>query len=177
VGLGKTVQLAMAALLMAMEEPGGDPILVLAPKPLLQQWQGELMELLHVPSARWTGRAWVDENDVEYPGDGTRSLSSCPRRIGLVSQGLITRGMKEPLTQLLSRRYTCVIVDEAHRARRRNLPKIEAGAEELDVAPEGNNLMGFLFRLGSRTKSLLLATATPVQLHPIEAWDLLRMLS
>ena len=177
VGLGKTVQLAMAALLMAMEEPGGDPILVLAPKPLLQQWQGELMELLHVPSARWTGRAWVDENDVEYPGDGVRSLTSCPRRIGLVSQGLITRGMKEPLAQLLSQRYTCVIVDEAHRARRRNLPKIDAGPEELDVTPEGNNLMDFLFKLGSRTKSLLLATATPVQLHPIEAWDLLRILS
>ncbi|MFN9823094.1 MAG: helicase-related protein, partial [Planctomyces sp.] len=39
------------------------------------------------------------------------------------------------------------------------------------------NLMNFLFRLGQRTKSLLLATATPVQLHPIEAWDLLRILS
>ncbi|MFN9041624.1 MAG: hypothetical protein ACK5YO_35370, partial [Planctomyces sp.] len=75
------------------------------------------------------------------------------------------------------RRYTCVIVDEAHRARRRTLPKIDAAPEDLDVAPEGNNLMNFLVRLGQRTKSLLLATATPVQLHPIEAWDLLRILS
>ena len=49
VGLGKTVQLAMAALLMALDEPDGGPILVLAPKPLLQQWQGELMELLQLP--------------------------------------------------------------------------------------------------------------------------------
>ncbi len=177
VGLGKTVQLAMAALLMAMDDPGGDPILVLAPKPLLQQWQGELMELLHMPSARWTGRAWVDENDVEHPGDGIRSLGNCPRRIGLVSQGLITRGMKEPQAQLLSRRYTCVIVDEAHRARRRDLPRIDAGPDDLDVSPDGNNLMEFLLRMGHRTKSMLLATATPVQLHPIEAWDLLRILS
>lgn len=60
VGLGKTIQLAMAALLMALDDPDGGPILVLAPKPLLQQWQDELMELLLLPSARWNGRAWVD---------------------------------------------------------------------------------------------------------------------
>jgi hypothetical protein len=28
-----------------------------------------------------------------------------------------------------------------------------------------------------KTKSMLLATATPVQLHPVEAWDLLHILS
>lgn len=55
---GKTVQLAMAVLLMALDDPDGGPILVLAPKPLLQQWQDELMELLLLPSARWNGRAW-----------------------------------------------------------------------------------------------------------------------
>ena len=37
VGLGKTIQLAMAALLMALDDPDGGPILVLAPKPLLHQ--------------------------------------------------------------------------------------------------------------------------------------------
>jgi hypothetical protein len=31
--------------------------------------------------------------------------------------------------------------------------------------------------IGQRTKSMLLATATPVQLHPVEAWDLLHILS
>ena len=40
---------------------------MLAPKPLLQQWQDELMELLQLTSAKWNGRAWVDENDLEYP--------------------------------------------------------------------------------------------------------------
>ena len=56
VGLGKTVQLAMAALLIALDDPNGGPILVLAPKSLLQQWQDELMELLQLPSARWNGQ-------------------------------------------------------------------------------------------------------------------------
>ena len=177
VGLGKTVQLAMAAMLMALDDPDGGPILVLAPKPLLQQWQDELMELLQLPSARWNGKAWLDENDVEYPSDGVKSLAKCPRRIGLVSQGLIVRGMAEAVRQLLSRRYTCVIVDEAHRARRRKVPKVDADADEVDERGEPNKVMAFLREIGPRTKSMLLATATPVQLHPVESWDLLEILS
>jgi len=177
VGLGKTVQLAMAAMLMALDDPDGGPILVLAPKPLLQQWQDELMELLLLPSARWNGKAWVDENDMEYPSDGAKSLGKCPRRIGLVSQGLVVRGLSEAVNQLLSRRYTCVIVDEAHRARRRNVPKVDANADEVNERADPNKLMAFLREIGPNTKSMLLATATPVQLHPVEAWDLLHILS
>jgi len=177
VGLGKTVQLAMAALLMALDEPEGGPILVLAPKPLLQQWQGELMELLQLPSARWNGKFWIDENGIEYPADDVRALGKCPRRIGLVSQGLVVRGKREVIELLLSRRYTCVIVDEAHRARRRTLPKVDASADEIDVPAEPNKLLAFLRLIGTRTKSMLFATATPVQLHPVEAWDLLYCLS
>lgn len=177
VGLGKTIQLAMAALLIALDDPDGGPILVLAPKPLLQQWQDELMELLLLPSARWNGKSWVDENDLEYPSDGAKSLGKCPRRIGLVSQGLVVRGMSEAINQLLSRNYSCVIVDESHRARRRKVPKVDAKAEEIDERAEPNKLMAFLWQIGRKTKSMLLATATPVQLHPVEAWDLLHILS
>ena len=177
VGLGKTIQLAMAALLISLDDPDSGPVLVLAPKPLLQQWQDELMELLNLPSARWTGRAWVDENDLEYPSEGPKSLGKCPRQIGLVSQGLVFRGAHEALSQLLSRRYSCVIVDEAHRARRRNVPKVDARADEVNEKTDPNKLMAFLAQLGEKTKSMLLATATPVQLHPVEAWDLLNILS
>jgi len=177
VGLGKTVQLAMAALLMALDEPDGGPILVLAPRPLLQQWQDELMELLSLPSARWTGRAWVDENDLEHPSEGIKSLGKCPRRIGLISQGLVVRGHSDAIHQLLARRYTCVIVDESHRARRQNVPPVDASDDRINEKAEPNRLMAFLRDLGPRTKSFLLATATPVQLHPVEAWDLLHILS
>ena len=47
-----------------------------------------------------------------------------------------------------------------------------------DLSPnaEANNLLAFLRRISPRTRSMLLATATPVQLHPIEAWDLLSIL-
>ncbi len=178
VGLGKTVQLAMAAMLMALDEPDGGPILVLAPKPLLEQWQDELMELLLLPSARWNGRAWVDEHGVEHPGEGgARSLGQCPRRVGLISQGLVVRGNSEVVRQLLALKYTCVIVDEAHRARRRNIPRVDAGDDDIDARAEPGKLMAFLHEIADRTKSMLLATATPVQLHPVEAWDLLKLLS
>jgi len=153
VGLGKTVQLAMSAMLMALDDPDGGPILVLAPKPLLQQWQDELMELLLLPSARWNGRAWVDENDLEYPSDGARSLGKCPRRIGLVSQGLVVRGTSEAVGQLLGRRYTCVIVDEAHRARRRKVPRVDAPADDIDEKADPNKLMEFLRLIGPRTNT------------------------
>ena len=95
----------------------------------------------------------------------------------LVSQGLVVRGLPEALNQLLGRRYTCVIVDEAHRARRRKVPRVDAEADEINERAEPNKLMKFLREIGPKTKSLVLATATPVQLHPVEAWDLLHILS
>lgn len=52
--------------------------------------------------------------------------------------------------------FECVILDEAHRARRRNL----GPGKEYD-APEPNNLLTFLYEVSPRTRSLLLATATP----------------
>ena len=76
VGLGKTLQLAMAAQLMALV--GDGPVLVLAPKALLQQWQDELDALLGLPSAMWDGRQWVDEHGVEHPGAGDESDPTLP---------------------------------------------------------------------------------------------------
>ncbi len=177
VGLGKTVQLAMAALLIAADDPEGGAILVLAPKAIMKQWQDEIWELLHLPSAIWNGKQWVDENGVEHASEGLKSLGKCPRRIGIVSQGLVVRGLVETVTPLLSQKYACVIVDESHRARRRNLPKVDASDGEIDERADPNKLMAFLSDISLRSKSMLLASATPVQLHPVEAWDLLSILS
>ncbi|MBA3732641.1 MAG: helicase SNF2, partial [Gammaproteobacteria bacterium] len=82
VGLGKTLQLAMAAELMALA--GDKPVLVLAPKPLIWQWQDELDNLLDMPSAVWDGGQWITENGVEYPSAGPEAIRRCPRRVGIV---------------------------------------------------------------------------------------------
>ena len=169
VGLGKTVQLALSAKLMALY--GDKPILVIAPKTLLWQWQEEIHSLLDMPSAVWTGREWVDENGIKHPAIGSKGIKKCPRRVGIISQGLITAN-SDVLEHLLNMEFECVIVDEAHRARRKNL-----GEGKENEKPQPNNLMDFLLKISKKTKSMLLATATPVQLYPIEAWDLLYILS
>jgi len=170
VGLGKTIQLALSAMLMALE--GDKPILIIVPKTLVWQWQDELLGLLDMPSAVWNGKLWVDENGLEHPVLEENGLSKCPRRVGIISQGLIVRSRAKVSEQLLKLNYECVIVDEAHRARRRNFKK---GRENDPPVP--NNLMGFLIDIAKKAKSVILATATPVQIHPIEAWDLLFILS
>lgn len=169
VGLGKTIQLAMAAELMALT--GDKPVLVLAPKTLLWQWQDELQELLDVPAAVWTGKNWLDENEVEYPAIGPEGIKKCPRRIGIVATSRATFGCADAeLLKTLS--FECIVVDEAHNARRQNL-----GDGRDAEKPDPNNLLAFLYEVSQRTKSMLLATATPVQLRPVEAWDLLDVLS
>lgn len=169
VGLGKTIQLAMSAQLMALY--GEKPVIIIVPKTLLWQWQEELNTLLNIPSAVWNGKEWVDENGFNYPNRGVEDIKKCPRKIGIVSQGLIVS--KSSITDhLLSKEYECVIVDESHRARRKNL-----GEKKELQSPEPNNLYEFLLSLSARTKSMLLATATPIQLYPIELWDLMNILS
>jgi superfamily II DNA or RNA helicase len=169
VGLGKTIQLALAAQLMALI--GDKPVLIIVPKTLLWQWQEEMKSLLNMPSAVWDGRRWIDEAGLEYPVTGVEGLRKCPRKTGIISQGLIVRGGKA-LEEILKINYECVVVDECHRARRKNLKP--DGENE---APDPNNLLKFLWDVSTKTKSLLLATATPVQLYPIEAYDLLYALS
>ena len=60
------------------------------------------------------------------------------------------------------------MLDEAHHARRR-----AAGA-----AQEGgpNALLALMRALRERTQGLVLLTATPMQVHPVEVWDLLDLL-
>jgi hypothetical protein len=169
VGLGKTLQLAMSAQLMALT--GDRPVLVLAPRPLVWQWQDELANLLDMPSAVWDGKQWVDENGIEHPAAGPEAIRKCPRRVGIVSTGLVT-SKSEICDYLLAMKYECVVTDESHRARRKNIVK----GQEFERS-DPNNLLEFLQRISPQTRSMLLATATPIQLHPVEAWDLLDVLA
>ncbi|HDK7163569.1 TPA: DEAD/DEAH box helicase family protein [Clostridium botulinum] len=169
VGLGKTVQLAASAQLMALY--GNSPILIIVPKTLMWQWHEEMNNLLDMPSAVWNGREWIDENGLKYPSEGSKSIKKCPRKVGIISQGLITAN-SECIEHLLGIEFECIIVDECHRARRRNL-----GEGKENDKPQPNNLLDFLLNISCNTKSMLLATATPVQMYPIECWDLLNILS
>lgn len=64
------------------------------------------------------GKQWVDENGLIYPSAGPEDIKKCPRRIGIVSHGLII--IKSAVIEhLLNVKYECVIIDESHRARRK----------------------------------------------------------
>jgi superfamily II DNA or RNA helicase len=161
VGLGKTVQLGMAAEFIALTTDM--PVLVLAPKNLLSQWQGELMSLLGCPSARWEqpGR-WITEDGAVWPS----TPETCPRRIGLFPTSLVTA--RSPVAdRLLGLRYGCIVLDEAHRAR-------QSGGIGQDREP--NNLLHFMLQIARRTKSLLMGTATPIQMDRRELFDLMKIL-
>ncbi|NLH45764.1 MAG: DEAD/DEAH box helicase family protein [Acholeplasmataceae bacterium] len=169
VGLGKTLQLAMSAKLMALY--GEKPVLIIVPKTLVWQWQDEMKTLLDMPSAVWTGTGWQDENGYFYQADSARAILKCPRKVGIISQGLVSR-RTEAAELLAQKEFECVILDEAHRARRRNPAK-----DPNKYKADPNYLLQFIDTITFKTKSLLLATATPVQINPIEAFDLINALS
>ena len=168
VGVGKTLSLAASALVSCLL--GDGPVLILCPATLTLQWQVELADKLGIPSAVWasTKKLWLDHRGHEIRVRGPEDIARCPAQIAIVSTGLVFHESEER-AHLLNRRYGTVILDEAHRARRRG----GLGRRE----SEPNNLLAFMREIGHRTRHLLLGTATPIQTDVHELWDLLHVLN
>jgi superfamily II DNA or RNA helicase len=167
VGLGKTLSLATSALVATLLDDG--PVLILCPSTLTFQWQVELKDRLGIPSAVWhsSKKVWIDPEGHFIHTRGAEDIIRCPYRIALVSTGLIFHEADESKA-LLEKKYGTVILDEAHKARRRSG---FGNKNEPD-----NNLLEFMLKIGQRTKNLLLGTATPIQTDVRELWDLMRIL-
>ena len=170
VGLGKTIQ---AGLLMRQAWLAGRAkrILILAPKTVLKQWQIELREKFNL---NWP--IYDEGKLVRYP---SRALhGSHERKVDatqwheepavLASSQLMRR--KERAAVLLDEAepWDLILLDEAHHARRR------AAGSAREAGP--NALLKLMRALKARTQGLVLLTATPMQVHPIEVWDLLDLL-
>jgi superfamily II DNA or RNA helicase len=168
VGVGKTLSLAASAMLAALLDDG--PVLILCPSTLTRQWQVELQDKLGIPSAVWSSgrKVWIDPKEHVIKTRGAEDVARCPFRIAIVSTGLIFHQSAE-CQHLLKRKYGTVVLDEAHRARRRG------GMGFGGDTP--NNLLDFMLRIGPRTQHLLLGTATPMQTEVSELWDLLEILN
>ncbi len=128
------------------------------------------MDRLGIRSAVWssTKKVWLDPKGHVIKTRGPEDIARCPFRIAIVSTGLIFHDSEER-GFLLGRKFGTVVLDEAHRARRRG----GLGAER----DQSNNLLDFMLRIGHRTQHLLLGTATPIQTEVHELWDLLRILN
>lgn len=164
VGLGKTVE---AGLILRELWLRGvvRRALILAPRSLLRQWQEELHEKFALSVPLYDGAVFRDIHGREFapstpnPWDGVS--------LALASSQLVKRKDRRDLL-LSARPWDLVIVDEAHHARRRDFQDLSR------YRP--NRMLDLLNRLQGRTRGLLLLTATPMQVHPVEVWDLLRLL-
>jgi superfamily II DNA or RNA helicase len=167
VGVGKTLSLAASAMISALLDDG--PVLILCPSTLMFQWQVELTDRLGIPSAVWssTKKVWIDPKGHIIKTRGAEDIARCPYRIAIVSTGLIVHDSDER-QHLLDRKFGTVVLDEAHKARRRG---------GLGEKKQPNNLLDFMLKIGPRTRNLLLGTATPIQTEVYEIWDLLRILN
>lgn len=168
VGVGKTLSLAASAMLSVLLEDG--PVLILCPSTLTLQWQVELSDKLGIPSAVWssTKKVWIDPKGHIIKTRGAEDIARCPFRIAIVSTGLIFHKAEE-CSHLLERKYGTVVLDEAHKARRRGGLGLQR--------EEPNNLLSFMQQIGPRTRNLLLGTATPIQTDVSELWDLMSILN
>ena len=169
VGLGKTIQAGMV-MRQAWLAGRAKRILVLAPKAVLKQWQIELREKFNLNWPIFDGQrlTWYPS-----PGMRGREIELADREtwhrqpVVIASSHLLRRG--DRLNECLGAApWDLIVLDEAHHARRRS-----AGA-----AKEGgpNALLRLMQGLKERTKGLVLLTATPMQVDPIEVWDLLSLL-
>lgn len=171
VGLGKTLSMAAAALVLSLLDD--KPVLILAPATLVWQWQEELEDKLGVPAAVWSTqkKCWLDGERRLLTQKGDPSLVvKCPWRIGIVSTGLIVNGDDEGERGFLAKKsFGVIILDEAHKAR---ASRGMNGREP----PKPNNLLKFLYTVARNATSVLFGTATPIQLEAVELWDLLAAL-
>lgn len=165
VGLGKTVEAGMVLRELFMSGRAKKALL-LVPASVMKQWQEELHEKMNLDVARFDKGAFVDCFDELIPVDPKANpWSAFP--IVLASSHLARR--RDRRRQILDAGpWDVVLVDEAHHARRR-------GSKPTETA---NSLLGLLQEMRDKEmwRALYLATATPMQMHPHEAWDLISLL-
>lgn len=163
VGLGKTIEVGLV-IREAVSNRGARRVLILAPASVAGQWQGELWHKfgLWVPLLDRSNRLlWPDERITPISGDPWRSSDM------LIASSHLAR-LNHHRRRVLDAGWDLLVVDEAHHARRADSSK-----------PGSANLLLRLLREARDTTSvrrMLLATATPMQMHVHEAWELLNAL-
>lgn len=168
VGLGKTIEVALIvrSLMLSGE---ADRVLFAVPAGLMRQWQEQL----------WSKGGWdvpfYERGNLTYHDGSVRDIGIANPIDGttapwvLMSKSLLSRKERRPWLDA-----TCVwdvvIVDEAHNLRREDFKSVKN--------PKPNLLLQTFLRLQRERKIRheLLLTATPMQMDPIELFDLLRVL-
>ena len=170
VGLGKTIE---AGLLLRQAWLAGrvKRVLILAPKAVLKQWQVELREKFNLNWPIYDGQKLVWYPSSAWHGQNERSVD--PHQwhcepVVIASSHLMRRRDRAAALLEEAEPWDLIVLDEAHHARRR------AAGTQQEGGP--NALLRLMQGLKDRTQGLVLLTATPMQVHPVEVWDLLHLL-
>jgi SNF2 family DNA or RNA helicase len=170
VGLGKTVQ---AGLLLRQGWLTGKlkRILVLAPKNVCKQWQIELREKFNLNWPIYDGQklTWYRSPARDHDFEKPVSRDAWHREPFVIMSSYLAR-RQDRQREILDAAdpWDLVVLDEAHHARTKG-----AGTPQ---AKGPNRLLQLMRSLRRRTNGLILLTATPLQVHATELWDLLDLL-
>ena len=169
VGLGKTMEAGMALRQLHLSERV-KRCLILSPRSVARQWQEELYEKMGLNVPLYDGKAFTDYLRLPLPVGGGNPWAAHPVLIAS-SQLAKRRDRQEEL--LSAPPWDLVILDEAHHARRKDFLDDRRRPNRLLELLEGT---GGKSGLAAKTRGLLMLTATPMQIHPLEVWDLLKSL-
>lgn len=172
VGLGKTIEAALAIRSLVLSGRA-KRVLIVAPASLTEQWHRELAQKAMLPFALSRikqGGSGKCVHQYIYPNEEQREDASLySPDLNIVSSGLVRR--KARLSELRAAEdFDIVLVDEAHYARRKNPRDGSSGAPKY-----GDLYVAMQTVLRKKTKALWMATATPMQIDPIEVYDLFRL--
>ncbi len=169
VGLGKTIQ---AGLLLRQAWLAGRAkrILVLAPKSVCKQWQIELREKFNLNWPIYDGQklGWHKSPACAHNFEREVDRDEWRKEPFVIMSSHLARRRDRQEQLLQAENWDLIIVDEAHHARRRGAGTVQESGP--------NALLRLLRQLRHRTAGLVLLTATPLQVHPVELWDLLALL-
>jgi ERCC4-related helicase len=162
VGLGKTIETGLILRYLLVSQKA-KRILILAPASVQPQWQSELREKFNLHFHSFSQGELLDPFGQSIP------LADNPwdsHHLILASSHLVRR--QDRMRELLaSQPWDLVILDETHHARRKS-------PQNRQDTP--NRLLELMRQLKDRTQALLLLSATPMQIDPIEIFDLLHLL-
>ena len=167
VGMGKTIE-ALLVLRRLMAGRGVRRALILVPAGLTGQWQAELREKGGLVFPRLEGTdtlVWPDGRKEK-----TEGLAEVLKQDMLIMSRETARTEGNCAVLLSASPWDLLMLDEAHAARRKSQVEGEfnAGTLLLDLLRQ--------LQLRGKARGIILLSATPMQTHPWEPWDLLSVL-
>jgi len=169
VGLGKTITAGLL-IRQAWISQFARRILLLVPKSVMPQWQDELYEKFNLNVPLYDGQKLIHKRTHGWQGATERKVERDNWHVEpfVICSSHLMRRRDRARDLLAAADWDLVLVDEAHHARRKAPGSPQEGGP--------NNLLKLLEALRPKCRGLLLLTATPMQVHPVELWDLLRLL-